>query len=133
MKLQKNMEKNKIKKCINCGAQASEEHHVIPLALGGNDIDSNKVWLCSSCHALLHNMNLKKRGEDWKNLQKIGIEKAKKEGKYKGRKKIVYNNEEFLNMVEEWKQNKRTAKSIYEYFGFSSQTFYRRIHELEIK
>lgn len=45
-------------KCINCGKEASELHHVIPLALGGNDIDSNKVWLCIKCHSLIHEKSL---------------------------------------------------------------------------
>ena len=41
-------------RCINCGKEASELHHVVPLALGGNDIDSNKVWLCIDCHNKIH-------------------------------------------------------------------------------
>ena len=44
--------------CINCGKKADELHHVVPLALGGNDIDSNKVWLCTDCHSIIHNRSL---------------------------------------------------------------------------
>lgn len=62
--------------------------------------------------------------------QREGIEIAKREGKYKGRKRIEINEEEFSNMVSEWKEGKRTASSIYKHFGISSQTFYRRINEI---
>lgn len=74
--------------CINCGKEATELHHVVPLAIGGNDVESNKVWLCSKCHTLIHGMNEERRGTHWRELQRAGIEKAKLEGKYKGRKKF---------------------------------------------
>lgn len=63
--------------------------------------------------------------------QREGIEIAKKEGKYKGRKRIEIDEEAFLKMVKEWKEGKRTASSIYKNFGISSQTFYRRVNEIE--
>ena len=44
--------------CINCGKEAVEQHHVIPLSLGGNDIPSTKVWLCNECHNKIHNRSL---------------------------------------------------------------------------
>ena len=69
--------------CINCGKEAIEQHHIIPLALGGNNIESNKVWLCSECHAVVHNFNKNNRGTRWRELQAVGIAKAKLEGKYK--------------------------------------------------
>lgn len=62
--------------------------------------------------------------------QREGIEIAKKEGKYKGRKRIDIDEKEFSTMVKEWKEGNRTASSIYKHFGISSQTFYRRINEL---
>lgn len=63
--------------------------------------------------------------------QKEGIAIAKKQGKYKGRKKIELNEKEFAEMVERWKQGEITASSIYKHFGISSQTFYRRVNEME--
>ena len=63
--------------------------------------------------------------------QREGIEIAKKEGKYKGRKRIDIDKKEFLEMVAEWEEGNRTASSIYKHFGISSQTFYRRINELK--
>jgi 5-methylcytosine-specific restriction endonuclease McrA len=45
------------RKCINCGAvEDLQYHHVIPIAVGGNDIDSNMVCLCGDCHKKLHNI-----------------------------------------------------------------------------
>ena len=116
-------------KCINCGAEATEQHHIVPKSVGGNDIESNKVWVCSKCHCLIHGFNQIKRGEHWKELQRAGIEKAKKEGKYKGRKPIEIDKSLFTEACIQWRDGKRTAKSIYKEFNISSQTFYRRIHE----
>ena len=62
--------------------------------------------------------------------QREGIEIAKREGKYKGRKRIEINENEFKRMVDEWNEGKRTASSIYKHFGISSQTFYRRVNEI---
>lgn len=118
--------------CINCGSPASELHHIIPLALGGNDIDSNKVWLCNKCHALVHNANLTTRGTDWKYLQKAGIEKAKLEGKYKGRQKIAINEELFKAECKKWRAGEQTAKQTMYNVGLKSNTFYRRVKEYGI-
>ena len=30
------------------------EHHEVPRAAGGNDAETNLVWLCSNCHNVLH-------------------------------------------------------------------------------
>ena len=111
--------------CINCGSTGAELHHVVPLSLGGNDIDSNKVLLCSKCHTLVHGTNPERRGTHWKELQKAGIEKAKAEGKYKGRKPKEYDTELFRQMLIERRAGKRTAASIQREFGITAQTFYR--------
>lgn len=118
--------------CVNCGKEAFEQHHIVPLSLGGNDIDSNKVWLCSECHAKIHGFNIANRGIHWRELQRAGIERAKKEGKYKGRKRIELDEQLFTEACIQWRLGHRTAKSIYDEFNISSQTFYRRIHEMEL-
>lgn len=42
-------------RCINCGSdECIEYHHIIPLFLGGNDIESNIVPLCHKCHQVAH-------------------------------------------------------------------------------
>ena len=61
--------------------------------------------------------------------QREGIAVAKKEGKYKGRKRIDIDEKEFDEMVSRWKKGEITASSIYKHFGISSQTFYRRVNE----
>lgn len=38
-------------RCFNCGTPDDIEwHHVVPLEVGGNDVDTNMVPLCYSCH-----------------------------------------------------------------------------------
>lgn len=98
--------------CINCGGSPCELHHVVPLSLGGNDIETNKVPLCSKCHAKVHGLNSTTRGTYWRELQKAGIEKAKAKGKYKGRKPKKYDKALFAKMCREWRAGERTAVSI---------------------
>ena len=41
--------------CCNCGTDKNiEYHHIVPLALGGRDIESNMVPLCHQCHKAAH-------------------------------------------------------------------------------
>lgn len=115
--------------CINCGKPAAELHHVVPLALGGNDIDSNKVWLCSECHTLIHGTNKERRGTHWKELQRAGIERAKAEGKFKGRKRKEIDKEAFEKDCVLWRKGECTAISLMQKYNISSPTFYRRIRE----
>ncbi len=65
--------------------------------------------------------------------QRDGIAEAKKQHKYKGRQPIKLDETLFNKMVDEWVKGERTAKSIYEFFNISSQTFYKRINERGIK
>ena len=37
-------------KCFECGANASENHHVVPRSLGGK----NTIPLCRACHRTVH-------------------------------------------------------------------------------
>lgn len=46
-------------RCINCGSPDEIEwHHVVPLEIGGNDVDTNLVPLCYSCHKAVTNHTL---------------------------------------------------------------------------
>lgn len=68
-----------VKKCFECDSELHvQDHHVVPKCLGGK----RTIPLCEVCHGKVHNMNMTSRFA----LQRIGIEKAKNEGKYKGRK-----------------------------------------------
>ena len=62
-------------------------------------------------------------------MQKIGIEKAKQEGKYKGRKRIVVDEFLFKDIVERFEKGLITEKQAIESCGLSRSTFYRRIRE----
>jgi hypothetical protein len=63
--------------CCNCGYIGKlENHHVVPKVMGG----AFTVPLCVKCHGLVHGRDFVKS----RNLQLIGIEKAKLNGKYKG-------------------------------------------------
>lgn len=61
--------------------------------------------------------------------QAEGIEIAKAEGKYKGRKPKDIDIKAFEKMCAEWRKGERTAKSIQKKFEISAQTFYRWIKE----
>ena len=62
--------------CCNCGYIGKlENHHVVPKVMGGNFT----VPLCIKCHGLVHGRDFVKS----RNLQAIGIQKAKLKGAYK--------------------------------------------------
>lgn len=60
--------------------------------------------------------------------QKEGIEIAKVQGKYKGRKRIEH--QDFDSVVGKWKSGKMTATKAMTLLGMTKSTFYRRIKEL---
>jgi hypothetical protein len=67
-------------KCFECEKENVDIHfhHIIPEVRGGK----KTIPLCPTCHGLVHNRNF----EHHKELQRIGIEKAKLAGKFMGRK-----------------------------------------------
>ena len=76
-------------KCSNCGCEVGNHivfHHIIPIAAGGKNIDSNIVPLCTNCHYKIHNISNNNKISH-SELTKIGIEKAKARGVQIGRKK----------------------------------------------
>ena len=100
--------------CINCGIEAANMHHVVPKVLGGNE-GSNLVPLCGTCHDKIHNTD----HLALKELQRAGIERAKKEGKYKGRQisidrlEICYWNSQGLNQSEIAKKMKISRQTVW--------------------
>ena len=113
--------------CINCGQKASELHHVVPLALGGNDIESNKVWLCIKCHSLIHEKSLKMSSLA---RQSPNYKKALVEGRcHKPRKELPDN---FKELYTQWKSGKIKGERLYkDILHMSKSTFFRRIKEYE--
>lgn len=59
--------------------------------------------------------------------QREGIEIARKEGKYKGRRKTKIKN--FNEVYDKWSKGEITATKATEILGVSRSTFYRRIRE----
>jgi len=63
--------------------------------------------------------------------QREGIEIAKVEGKYKGRKPIEVNREKFIAVYTRWKAEEITARASMKELGIKAATFYRRVKEYE--
>lgn len=62
--------------CCNCGAPATQVHHVVPEALGGFDILTNLVSLCDDCHGKVHG----RKSVDLSALTKQGLQRARERG-----------------------------------------------------
>ena len=65
------------KKCCNCGNDATCEHHIIPIVLGGRDILSNKCYLCDDCHRIIHNVATGTQALSHSELIKAGIQRKR--------------------------------------------------------
>lgn len=64
--------------------------------------------------------------------QAEGIQIARENGKYKGRKPKDIDEKEFKRLCSEWRAGNRTAVSIQRKFNISAQTFYRWVKEKNI-
>ena len=70
--------------------------------------------------------------EQLKQRQREGIEIAKVQGKYTGRKPIPIDWDKFSNLYGEWKSKSITGRDFMRRMGMSVNTFYRRVREYEI-
>lgn len=68
-------------------------------------------------------------GEYRREKQREGINNAKEEGKYKGRKPIEVDEESFDSILERWKNGEITARQAMNALGLKPNTFYRRVKE----
>lgn len=115
-------------KCINCGSTDNIHwHHVVPLALGGNDIPSNIVPVCGRCHSIIHN----NKALDGKYLHYRGVQRAKEEGKYRGRKPKQVDPELFREVYWQWKDKEIKTSQAAEILKITNNMFYRRVKEFE--
>lgn len=64
--------------------------------------------------------------------QREGIEIAKSEGKYKGRKPIDVDKQRFKAICKKWRAGEITATAAMKELGLKPNTFYRRVHEIGI-
>ena len=62
--------------------------------------------------------------------QREGIEIAKSEGKYKGRKPIDYNEAHMKALCKKWRAGEITATAAMKELGLKPNTFYRRVKEM---
>src|SRR4030065_2225950 len=69
--------------------------------------------------------------ENTKKRQTKGIERAKREGKYKGRKPIDTNTKLINTLYKEWKSGDLKSKEFMRALNLKRDTFYRRIKEYE--
>ena len=65
--------------------------------------------------------------------QREGIEEAKKEGKYKGRKPVEVNPYEFEKLLGEVRSGERTNKYVMDKLGLTRTTYYKLIGEFDTK
>ncbi|MDE6519156.1 MAG: recombinase family protein [Ruminococcus sp.] len=70
--------------------------------------------------------------EQLKQRQREGIEIAKAQGKYTGRKPIPIDWERFGKLYGEWKAKNITGRDFMRRMELSANTFYRRVREYEI-
>ena len=70
--------------------------------------------------------------EQLKQRQREGIEIAKTQGKYTGRKPIPTDWTRFGQLYGEWKAKSITGRDFMRKMGLTANTFYRRIREYEI-
>lgn len=87
LKYVKDRDNNRCRLCLS--EIDLQVHHLTPVSLGGSNDYNNLVTLCSKCHHYLHYCNPMVKfgviGQSHKELTKIGMMKAKKEGKNIGR------------------------------------------------
>ena len=103
--------------CKTCNEKVDylERHHIVPSSLGGHDEDYNIVKICINCHSKIHD----RKFVTSRNLISLGVERAKKEGKYKGRKKgatadiscFLIKYESVINELSKGNSYRKTAKA----------------------
>lgn len=71
--------------------------------------------------------------EQLKQRQREGIEIAKAQGKYTGRKPIPIDWDKFSKLYGEWKAKQITGRDFMHRMELSANTFYRRVREYEIR
>jgi hypothetical protein len=114
--------------CINCKRECEAGvifHHIVPLSIGGNDILTNIVPLCTSCHGLIHhNKELPFSHSD---LIKLGLKRAMAEGKHIGRRPTTYDDidKSFIPYFEGINDKKITVSTAARELHVSRPTIYK--------
>lgn len=71
--------------------------------------------------------------EERKRRQRDGIEIAKREGKYKGRKPVEVDKYEFAKLFSEVQNGERTNKYVMDKMGLKRNTYYKLVEEFKTK
>lgn len=118
--------------CANCGTDCGQEiifHHIIPLVIGGQDVITNIVPLCSTCHDLLHSVS-KDNTISHSELIKKGIQQAREQGVQIGRPKLTQAPEWFITDVFPLYQQGITIMELSKKFSMSRTTIYKYLKML---
>lgn len=122
-----------IHKCCNCEEiEGLQLHHIVPLSIGGTNFITNLCLVCESCHSFIHDMNLVHN----KTLRQKGIEKAKLEGKFKGRKTNLVKGgkeEQRMNDIIKAYLEGMTVNNIRKTYKVGTGTIYRLLEREDIK
>ena len=103
-----------------------KEADLISLQEGIDSRGEQKTGLLALCQALysLDRSELRKK-------QQRGIEQAREDGKYKGRKPIAVDDALFEAVIKSWQGGEITARQAMAQLELKTNTFYRRIKERE--
>ena len=94
----------------------------------GNDITIGSDEINDSNRRIFYNVFLEiyeKLYKAYKASQKQGIEKAKKAGKYAGRKPIIVDTIKFIDLEEKVKNKEITRQELMKQLGISKDKYYR--------
>lgn len=128
-------DKNEIgMQCCNCGStEELEYHHIVPISLGGNDINSNMACLCYTCHEKIH------FGESKHGLHstviKMGLDVAKAKGKKLGRP-VTGVPKEFVKEYNKFQSGEYGSITVVQFAklqGIAVSTFYKYVSILRGK
>ncbi|HDR8155593.1 TPA: HNH endonuclease [Bacillus cereus] len=115
------------KECANCGKTGELDiHHIVPLVKGGTNRISNFAVLCLECHGKIHGTNRVKNKE----LQKLGIKKAQKQGVKFGRPVATFP-PKFEGVYKRWKDGKIKAIEAMGELDLKRTTFYKLVKGFE--
>lgn len=115
-------------KCVNCGKEATQQHHIVPRSLGGND-ETNLVWLCDRCHGLVHGITFTNGQLNHKELSKLGLARAKENGVILGRPSKQ--NNENINRLKQMKLDGISNAIAAKRLGVSTATISRMLKKID--
>lgn len=97
--------------CAYCGAEATQLHHIIPRAAGGDNRLGNLVPLCQRCHFLAHSKAFS--------------------GAYKPGRKSLQKPEGIEIIMKDYIDDRLTLRQACERAGVGRNTFYKWLSETD--